>query len=124
MAEGNQRHRTTRTPEAECRRSGELMPRAATQLALFVLLAVLGTAGLGAAELTGRVVGVTDGDTLTLLTPQRTRLTIRLIEIDAPEGGQPWGERSKQALSGLVFSHDVRVVESGKDQYGRTLGRV
>ena len=100
------------------------MRRTALHLALFVLLAVLGTAGLDAAELTGRVVGVTDGDTLNLLTPQRTRVTIRLIEIDAPEGGQPWGERSKQALSQLVFSRDVRVVESGKDQYGRTLGRV
>jgi endonuclease YncB( thermonuclease family) len=41
-----------------------------------------------AAELTGRVVGVTDGDTITLLTSERRQLTIRLIEIDAPEGGQ------------------------------------
>ena len=100
------------------------MRRAPFHIALIVFLAILGTAGLDAAELTGRVVAVTDGDTLTLLTPQRTRLTIRLIEIDAPEGGQPWGERSKQQLSQLVFSRDVRIVESGKDQYGRTLGRI
>jgi len=93
--------------------------------AFFVALLVNLSAGnVAGAELTGRVVAVTDGDTLTLLTPQRTQLTIRLVEIDAPEGRQPWGERSKQALSALVFSRDVRVVESGKDQYGRTLGRI
>ena len=91
---------------------------------LVALLVILSAGNVDGAELTGRVVGVTDGDTLTMLTPQRRQLTIRLVEIDAPEGGQPWGDRSKQALSQLVFSRDVRVVESGKDQYGRTLGRI
>lgn len=91
---------------------------------LVALLVILSAGNVAGAEITGRVVGVTDGDTLTMLTPQRRQLTIRLSEIDAPEGGQPWGERSKQALSQLVFSREVRIVESGKDQYGRTLGRI
>jgi endonuclease YncB( thermonuclease family) len=91
---------------------------------LIALLVILATASVDAAELTGRVVAVTDGDTLTLLTSERRRLTIRLVEIDAPEGGQPWGQRSKQQLSELVASRQVRVVENGKDQYGRTLGRI
>jgi endonuclease YncB( thermonuclease family) len=91
---------------------------------LVALLVILGAGLADGAELTGRVVRVTDGDTLTLLTPQRRQLTIRLTEIDAPEGGQPWGARSKQALSQLVFRRDVRIMESGKDQYGRTLGRI
>ena len=91
---------------------------------LIVLLVIVGAGISDAAELTGRVVSVTDGDTVKLLTPERTQLTIRLIEIDAPEGGQPWGDRSKQALSALVSSRDVRIVENGRDQYGRTLGRI
>jgi endonuclease YncB( thermonuclease family) len=91
---------------------------------LITLYLIIGAGAADAAEITGRVVGVTDGDTLTLLTPQRRQLTIRLLEIDAPEGGQPYGERSKQALSQLVFRRDVRIVENGKDQYGRTLGRI
>jgi endonuclease YncB( thermonuclease family) len=94
------------------------------RILLSILLAVVFAGALSAAEVAGRVVGVTDGDTLTLLTPQRRQLTIRLTEIDAPEGGQPWGTRSKQALSQLVFRRDVRIIESGKDQYGRTLGRI
>jgi endonuclease YncB( thermonuclease family) len=74
--------------------------------------------------LTGRVVAVADGDTFTLLTDNKERIRVRLTEIDAPESDQPWGQRAKQALSSLVSSEAVRVVTAGKDQYGRTLGRV
>src|SRR5262247_3666109 len=91
---------------------------------LVALLLIVGAGSADAAELTGRVVGVTDGDTLTLLTSQRRQLTIRLVEIDAPEGGQPWGDQSTQTLSRMVASRDVRIIESGKDVYGRTLGRI
>src|SRR4051794_8087798 len=76
------------------------------------------------AEMTGRVVGITDGDTITVLKDANEQVRVRLTEIDAPEKGQPWGARAKDALSALVFSQTVRVVDSGKDQYGRTLGRV
>jgi endonuclease YncB( thermonuclease family) len=72
----------------------------------------------------GRVVAVADGDTFTLLTANKQQVRIRLAEIDAPEGGQPWGNQAKQALSTLVFSQAVRVIYTDKDQYGRTLGRV
>jgi len=75
-------------------------------------------------ELTGRVVSIADGDTFTLLTADKQRVRVRLTEIDAPESGQPWGRRAKEALSGLVFSQTVRVVSAGLDRYGRTLGRV
>jgi endonuclease YncB( thermonuclease family) len=94
---------------------------------LLMLSAALVTGGhdiARAAELTGRVVGVTDGDTLTLLTGARQQVRIRLAEIDAPESSQPWGARAKNALSALVLTQQVRVIYSDKDEYGRTLGRV
>lgn len=72
----------------------------------------------------GRVVGIADGDTLTVLDADKVQHKIRLAEIDAPEKAQPFGNRSKQALNGLVHGKVVRVVEHGHDKYKRTIGRV
>ena len=61
---------------------------------------------LTAAELFGKVVGVSDGDTLTLLVADGASfkpVKVRLGEIDTPESKQPYGQRAKQALSDLVF---------------------
>ncbi|HEY4264554.1 MAG TPA: thermonuclease family protein, partial [Micropepsaceae bacterium] len=77
-----------------------------------------------AAEFTARATGVTDGDTLTVLTGNNESLRIRLVEIDAPESDQPWGANAKQALSALVLGQSVRVVSTGQDEYGRTLARI
>ncbi|KAA2211609.1 nuclease [Pseudoroseomonas oryzae] len=77
-----------------------------------------------AAELRGEVVGISDGDTLTLLTPDKRQVRVRLAEIDAPESRQPWGSRAQQALSALVFHQAVRVVVQDTDRYGRTVGTV
>lgn len=74
-------------------------------------------------ELIGKVVGVHDGDTLTLLV-DRTQYKIRLDGIDAPELGQDFGTRAKQALSKACFGKTVRVETHGQDKYGRTLGEV
>lgn len=79
--------------------------------------------GAGAAEIVGRVVSVTDGDTLVVLVAKK-QIKVRLTEIDAPERKQPFGTRSRQSLADLCASKDARVVEQGKDRYGRTLGRV
>jgi endonuclease YncB( thermonuclease family) len=74
--------------------------------------------------LTGKVVGVADGDTITVLDDTNTQHKIRLSGIDAPEKKQPFGQRSKQSLSDLVFSKTV-TVETGKtDRYGREVGKV
>ena len=87
-----------------------------------VLFLVISSASQ-ASDLTGKVVGITDGDTFTLLTADKKQVKIRLAEIDAPESGQPYGNKSKQALSGLIFGKDVRVVVQTTDRYGRTVGR-
>lgn len=74
-------------------------------------------------ELTGKIVGVHDGDTVTLLVGKQT-YKIRLEGIDAPELGQPFGKRSKKALSGAIFGKPVRVETYGSDRYGRVIGRI
>jgi endonuclease YncB( thermonuclease family) len=76
-----------------------------------------------AADIEGRVVGIADGDTLTVLR-QREQTKVRLAEIDAPEKAQPFGERSRQSLAELCFQQPVRVEDKGRDRYGRTIGRV
>src|SRR5690349_17564434 len=91
-------------------------------LAALVLLA-LAQASL-AAEISGRVVGIVDGDTLTVLDEARRQPRVRLAEIDTPEARQPYGSRARQALSDLAFGKFVRVVVQDTDRYGRTVGRV
>jgi endonuclease YncB( thermonuclease family) len=93
-------------------------------LATAVITAMVATFPLDAAEITGRVVGITDGDTLTVLTGERRPEKIRLSDIDTPESNQPYGTRSRQALAELAFQKSVRVVVRDTDRYGRTIGRL
>ena len=76
---------------------------------------------------TGRCVGVHDGDSITLLldTPDGKRQAkIRLDGIDAPELGQPFSRVSRAGLAEMVFERDCAVESRGADKYGRTIGRV
>ena len=77
-----------------------------------------------AATLEGRVVRVADGDTLTVLDSQKRQYTIRINGVDAPEKGQPFGDRSRQNLAHYVAGKDVRVDWHKKDQYGRLVGQI
>jgi endonuclease YncB( thermonuclease family) len=74
--------------------------------------------------LQGKVVAIADGDTFTLLNSSNQQIKIRIGEIDTPERGQPYSNRAKQALSGLVFQKNVSVTIQDIDRYGRTVGRV
>jgi len=65
------------------------------------------------------VVGVSDGDTITMLDDGKTQHKVRLGGIDAPERGQAFGERSRQSLSALVFQKRVEARCHKKDRYGR-----
>jgi endonuclease YncB( thermonuclease family) len=92
--------------------------------ALLAALMLLAAQAAFAAEITGRVVGITDGDTLTLLNEARQQVRVRLAEIDTPEARQPYGNRARQVLSDLAFGKMVRVVVQDTDRYGRTVGRI
>jgi endonuclease YncB( thermonuclease family) len=89
----------------------------------FILL-LFAAAPAGAAELHGRVIGIADGDTLTVLGRDRIEHRVRLSGIDAPERRQAFGERAKQHLAAQVFGKDVVVVWHRRDRYGRIVGKV
>jgi hypothetical protein len=70
---------------------------------------------------TGRVIDVTDGDTITILTQNQEKIEIRLAGIDCPEGSQIHGKNAKQFISSLVSERRVRIIPDTIDQYGRTV---
>jgi micrococcal nuclease len=71
-----------------------------------------------------RVIGIADGDTFSCLADNREQVRVRLAEIDAPESGQPYGNRARQALSGFIFGKNVTLIVQDRDRYGRTVARV
>ena len=77
-----------------------------------------------AEKVSARIIAIHDGDTITALTSDKQSLRVRLTEIDAPELGQPYDTRAKQALSALVFGKNVQLDVAGADRHGRMLGRV
>jgi endonuclease YncB( thermonuclease family) len=112
-------------------------PKSIKALLLALAISILGGTGYliihspapridapGVRTITGRVVGVSDGDTITVLAAGNQQLKVRLDGIDAPEARQPFGARSKQSLSSLVYGRTVTVMASKKDRYGRTVGNV
>jgi len=74
--------------------------------------------------LSGRVVRIADGDTITVLDGTNTQHRIRLQGIDAPESHQAFGSQSKQNLSAMIFDKDVTVIYDKTDQYGRLVGKI
>ena len=93
-------------------------------LFLILLYLVLLPFSATAQEYIGRVVGVSDGDTITILDDRKQQIKVRLAEIDTPESAQPYEARAKQELSGLVFGKTVIVKVQDTDRYGRKVGRV
>lgn len=73
---------------------------------------------------TGLVVGVSDGDTITVLTASKEKIRIRLAEIDAPESKQDFGARSKQSLADICFGKNAVFSDAKKDRYGRVVSLV
>ena len=76
-----------------------------------------------AERFSGNVVGIADGDTISVMHNGKP-VTVRLQGIDCPEKRQAYGTRAKQFSSQHVFGQVVTVLVSGTDRYGRTLGEV
>lgn len=99
------------------------LARAVGVCLLPVLLIVLCFPALSQ-SLSGRVVAIADGDTLTILTDEKQQVKIRLAGIDAPEKGQPFGQKAKENLSRLVFNQMVLIDGEKRDRYGRLVAKV
>ena len=95
---------------------------------LFFLMLTLGVAPVlharTDAQISGYVISIADGDTLTLLTANKERVKVRLGEIDTPEKKQPYGQKAKQELASLAFNQDAQISVIDTDRYGRVVGRV
>lgn len=90
----------------------------------YIAILLLTFSGLVHADIRGKVVAVTDGDTIKVLDANRVQHKVRLSGIDAPEKAQPFGNASRKNLAALVAGKDVRIETSKKDRYGRVLGKV
>jgi endonuclease YncB( thermonuclease family) len=84
----------------------------------------IGFQSVHAETLLGLVVGVSDGDTVTVLDGSKTIHKIRLSGIDAPEGGQAFGQVSKRYLSDLIYKKEVAVEWTKYDRYQRKIGKI
>lgn len=110
-----------RGPE-EASRVSFLQVPAFRSLAAVALVAIFHTSAR-ADTLQGRVVGITDGDTLTVLAQKRS-FKVRLAAIDAPERRQPFGRAARQALAEAAFDKSVIVLFRKRDRYGRLVGKL
>jgi endonuclease YncB( thermonuclease family) len=90
---------------------------------LFLILLAI-TLPAWADTITGKVVGVGDGDTITVLDAEHQQHKIRLQGTDAPEKAQAFGQKSKASLSSMVFGKPVTVEWSKRDRYQRIIGVV
>ncbi|EKO7480436.1 thermonuclease family protein [Salmonella enterica] len=91
------------------------------KISAFIVIMVLGFSSLASAATVTRVL---DGDTVEVTEAKQT-VRVRLVDIDAPEKAQPYGQKSKQHLLELVKGGgSVMVQVKGKDRYGRVLGRL
>jgi endonuclease YncB( thermonuclease family) len=86
-------------------------------------LAVMLPLSVMAEDFSGKVVGITDGDTIRVLRDNE-EVKIRLEGIDCPETHQAFGNKAKQATSDLAFGKTVTFRAKGKDRYDRTLADI
>ena len=99
------------------------MMRLPLAVLLSVFSALLYSQQIAPNVIQGEVVGITDGDTLTILM-DRKQYKIRLAEIDTPERGQPYASRAQQALSELAFGKVIIADVQDVDRYGRYVARL
>ena len=76
------------------------------------------------AQITAKVVGIKDGDTVVILEKNNTQKTLRLAEVDCPESKQPFGKNAKQFTSSKIFGKQIIYQPIQKDRYGRTIAKV
>jgi endonuclease YncB( thermonuclease family) len=91
---------------------------------LWILLFLFACNSTDDTDQNGKVVGISDGDTFTMLTTSNQQVKVRLYGIDCPERGQDFSTAARQALSNLIFGHIVRIEKKDTDRYGRIIAIV
>jgi endonuclease YncB( thermonuclease family) len=93
---------------------------------ILILIAVLlATAVAGYAQrFPVKVVGISDGDTFTVINRDKLQLKIRIFGIDAPEKKQAYGNKSKKALSDLIYGKDIEIDVQSQEKWGRYVAKV
>lgn len=96
------------------------MIRLFASIKLLVLLLVTSTAS--SQVVTGKVVSIADGDTITILDSSKTQCKIRLYGIGTPEKGQAFGNAATKYTSSLTAGKNAEVIPYDIDKYDRTVG--
>ena len=76
------------------------------------------------AQISGKVIGIKDGDTVVILLEGNIQKTLRLAEVDSPENSQPFGKNTKQFTSDQIFGKQINFIETDTDRYGRTIAKI
>ena len=90
---------------------------------LFISI-LLAMTTVSAKTITGKVIKVSDGDTIVIQSSKNKKLKVRLAKIDAPELAQPYGQAAYIALNQLLISQTVKIEYKNKDRYQRIVGQV
>lgn len=93
-------------------------------IVVVLFLLIMADSSLARSEFWGKVVGVADGDTITVLAPGNRQVKVRLYGIDCPEKKQAFGQRATQFTAQRVAGDMVRVEVMDADRYGRSVGVV
>ena len=93
------------------------------RILLFSLLLSLVSSILHAGSFEGKVVGISDGDTIIVLKDGR-QVKVKLALINCPEKEQPYGQIAKQFTIDMVAGRVVNVREIGIDRDGLIVGIV
>jgi endonuclease YncB( thermonuclease family) len=91
--------------------------------AIVALLCLLAPCGASAEQFTGKVVGISDGDTLSVLREGKA-VKVRLHGVDTPEKAQAFGTQARKFTSDAAFQQTVTVMVHNTDRYGRLVGDV
>jgi endonuclease YncB( thermonuclease family) len=75
-------------------------------------------------QTSGKVIKISDGDTITVLLKGNKQKKLRLAEVDCPENGQAFGKNAKQFTSAQVFGKTVKFIETSTDRYGRSIAQI
>jgi micrococcal nuclease len=92
--------------------------------ASIIIILLLIISGYSQTLLTGKVIGIKDGDTVVVIDKLNNTTILRLAEVDCPEKKQPFGTKAKQFTSDAVYLKNVTYIVTEKDRYGRSVAKI